>query len=94
MMARKIKLFQSKERKSREEASALLRELADKISEGSVILKQGEEQTTLELPQNIIFEIDAKEKRKNGQNVKQKLEIELSWIEGDHSAAGSSFEFG
>lgn len=39
-MAKEVRLFKSKERKTREEVVAFLHELADKISTGAVVLSQ------------------------------------------------------
>lgn len=93
-MTPKIKLFKSKERKVLDDVSSILHELADKISEGEIILKRGEEQTTLHLPKNVTLEIEADEQRKPRERVKQSLEIEITWYQGEEGNDDQSFEIG
>jgi len=94
-MARKKKLFKSDERKTREEVSTFLRELSEKIAGGTVVLKQGQQEVTLDLPENLILEVDVKEKQKRPKNPKRKLEIEIEWYEGEDDVRGDgSLELG
>ena len=94
-MARKKKLFKSDERKTREEVSTFLRELSEKIAGGTVVLKQGQQEVTLDLPENLILEVDVKEKQKRPKNPNRKLEIEIEWYEGEDDVRGDgSLELG
>ena len=94
-MARKKKLFKSDERKSREEVSTFLRELSEKVANGTVVLKQGQQEVTLDLPENLILEVDVEEKHKRPKGPKRTLEIEIEWYEGDDEIRGDgSLELG
>lgn len=82
-MGKEVRLFKSEERKSRPEVTAFLRELADKIDSGQVILRQSEEQTTLEIPQNLVLEIQVDNEDKKHKGVQHSLEIEITWYDDD-----------
>lgn len=55
-MGKETRLFKSEERKSRSDVSTFLHQLADKISEGQVVLRQGQEEITLQLPHSLTLE--------------------------------------
>jgi amphi-Trp domain-containing protein len=94
-MARKKKLFKSDERKTRNEISTFLRELSEKIAGGTVVLKQGQQEVTLDLPKNLILEVDVEEKHKRQKGPKRTLEIEIEWYEGEDDIHGDgSLELG
>jgi len=94
-MVSKKKLFKSDERKTREEVGAFLRELAEKVAGGTVVLKQGQQEVTLDLPESLILEVDVKEKHKRPKGPKRKLEIEIEWYEGEDEIRGDgSLELG
>lgn len=87
-MSQKVKLFKSKERRTRSEVSTFLRELAGKIEEGQVVLRQGSQETNLDLPENMVFEVEAERKEKKHKGLKQTLELEIEWYEGDNVNRG------
>lgn len=82
-MGRETILFKSEEKKSRNEAAAILRQIADKVETGSLSLQQGNESLNLDFPQSITLEIKAEEE--SGNRIKRSLEIELEWIVGDQN---------
>ncbi len=82
-MSKKVKLFKSKERRTRNEVSTFLKDLAAKIDEGQVLLRQGNQETNLELPDNVKFEVEADQKQKKHKGLKYSLEVEIEWYEGD-----------
>lgn len=86
-MARKEKLFKSKEHKSREEVSRFLRELADKISSGSVSMVQGEQEFTFQIPEDMKLDVEAEQKDKGRKGMQQEIEIELKWYEGANTGS-------
>ncbi len=90
-MGREVRLFKSEERKSRNEVVSFLRALAGKIEEGRVVLKQGGEELALELPQNLILDIQAEDEDKGQKGTQRSLEVEIKWFEGgqDDSGQGS-----
>lgn len=85
-MAKEVRLFKSKERKSREEVVTFLRELADKISTGAVTLSQGTEELQLELPENLVLEVQVEDEEKKTKGTQHSLEVELKWYDNDQSA--------
>lgn len=89
-MSKEIKLFKSEEEKNRSEVSAFLRQLADKIGEGQVILRQGEDELPLNFPQNLVLEIQVEDEMKKRKGIQHSLEIEIKWFDDD--AAGGPLE--
>ncbi|OAG28007.1 amphi-Trp domain-containing protein [Thermodesulfatator autotrophicus] len=81
-MAEEKVLFKSEEPKSLAEVADFLRALADKITEGKVILRKGAEEITLVMPQNVTLEIKAEQKIK-ASKTKYSLEVEIEWREGE-----------
>jgi amphi-Trp domain-containing protein len=74
-------LFKSEEKKSSSDIAITLRQIADKIDKGSMTLKKGSEEITLEFPKNMILELKIEEEQ--GKRLKKSLEIELEWIVRD-----------
>ncbi len=84
-MARKKEvLFKSEEHTSRARAAAFLRELAEKIESGRVVLQQGSREVPVEVGDAVELEVsfDLKEKKRG---TRRKLEVELEWYDGDAS---------
>ena len=82
-MAKEVRLFKSEERKNRSEASAFLHQLADKIGAGQVILRQGQEEVALDLPHNLILEIQVEDEDKKRKGIQHSLEVEIKWFDDD-----------
>jgi amphi-Trp domain-containing protein len=91
-MGKEKKLFKSEEKRSRSDVSAFLQQLADKIGEGRVILRQGQEELSLDLPHNLILEIQVEDEDKKRKGIQHSLEIEIKWFDSD--AAGGPLELG
>jgi len=91
-VAKEVRLFKSEERKNRSEVSAFLHQLADKIGAGQVILRQGQEEITLNLPHNLILEIQVEDEDKKRKGIQHSLEVEIKWFDDD--AAGGPLELG
>ena len=83
-MGREIVLFKSEERRELFAVAVFLRQLADKLDENQVILRQGAEEIVLDIPNNVVLELKAEEEDKKGKP-KRTLEVEIEWIEGDES---------
>jgi amphi-Trp domain-containing protein len=90
-MGKEIRLFKSEERKSRPEVSAFLYQLADKLADGQVILRQGQEELTLTLPENLILEIQAEDEDKGAKGTQHSLEVEIKWFDDEQ---GGPLELG
>jgi amphi-Trp domain-containing protein len=86
-MGKEIRLFKSEERKSRDEVSAFLTQLADKIAAGEVVLRKGKEELKLSMPYNLVLEIQVEDEDKKQKGVQHSLELEIKWFDDD-SAAG------
>jgi len=68
-MAKEVRLFKSEERMSRPDVSAFLHQLADKLAQGSIILRQAGEEISLALPHNLILEIQVEDEDKKAKGV-------------------------
>jgi amphi-Trp domain-containing protein len=85
-MGKEIKLFKSEERKNRLEVSEFLHQIADKIEEGRVVLRQGGKEITLELPYNLILDVQAEDEDKKNRGIQHSLELEIKWFDDDQSS--------
>ena len=85
-MGKEIRLFKSEERMSRPEVIAFLHQLADKLAEGRVVLRQAAEEVALELPLNLILEIQVEDEDKKRKGIQHSLEVEIKWFDDDGSS--------
>jgi amphi-Trp domain-containing protein len=91
-MAKKQKLFRQKERKSSDQVAQFLRELAQKVEEGRVILKGVAGEREIYIPHVLALKVKASKKTKPPKGTTHKLTIQLSWNDGDHQ--GGHLELG
>ena len=91
-MGREVRLFKSEERKSSAEVADFLRLIAGKIESGEVILRQGQEELTLSIPQNLILEVQVEDEDKKTKGTQHSLELEIKWFDND--AQGGPLELG
>jgi amphi-Trp domain-containing protein len=91
MMGKETRLFKSEERKSRSDVSTFLHQLADKISEGQVVLRQGQEEITLQLPRSLILEVQVEDEDKKTKGTQHSLEVEIKWFDDEQ---GGPLELG
>ena len=82
-MGKEIRLFKSEERKTLSEVSAFLHQLADRISTGQVVLSQGQEEISLQLPHNLILEIQVEDEDKQAKGIQHSLEVEIKWFDDE-----------
>ena len=87
-MGREIILFKSEERKTSGEVAAVLRDIADKVEQRQMTLKQDANEITLDFPENLVLELKVEEEE--GRKVKRSLEIELEWVPGEESSGRTS----
>ncbi len=80
-MGKETRLFKSEERKSRSDLSAFLHQLADKIEEGRVVLRQGQEEIILQLPHSLILEVQVEDEDKKTKGIQHSLELEIKWFD-------------
>ena len=82
-------LFKSEEKKTSSDVAIALRQIADKIDDGTMILKKGSEEITIEFPKNMVLELKVEEEQ-GKKRLKKSFEIELEWIVGDDQAIGAT----
>ena len=88
-MGIETRLFKSEERKTKSEVSDFLRQLAEKIDAGQVILQMGTQELTLDLPGNLILEVQVEDEEKGTKGTQHSLEVEIKWYDGDSEGDGS-----
>lgn len=82
-MGRETKLFESEERKNRADVSSFLHRLADKLADGRVVLSQGAEKLVLQVPQNVVLEVQVEHEEKRTKGTQHSLEVEIKWFDND-----------
>jgi len=82
-MGKETRLFKSEEKKSRADAAEFLRRLADKVADGRVVLSQGSEDLPLQIPANVILEVQVEDEKKGRKGVQHSLEVEIKWFDGE-----------
>lgn len=82
-MGKETRLFKSEERMSRGEVSTFLHQLADKVAEGTVVLRRGADEMMLEMPHGLVLEVQVEDEQKGRKGVQHSLEIEIKWYDGD-----------
>jgi amphi-Trp domain-containing protein len=85
-MSKERRIFKSEEPKQRHQVSDFLQQISAKIGEGRLILRQGEQEIVLDLPENLILEIQVEEEDKRDRGLQHSLEIEIKWMEGGSGA--------
>jgi amphi-Trp domain-containing protein len=79
-------LMKSEERRNRSEVAEFLRDIASKISQGSLTIRQGSEERVFEIPDNL--ELELKVEEKTGTTPKIQFEIELEWLKDGGTSKG------
>ncbi len=80
-MGEKQVVFESEEPKALTDVAAFLRDLAEKLQAGRLVLRRGGEEIVLTFPTQVVLEVKVEQKQKKGQT-KHHLEIEIEWVEG------------
>lgn len=80
-MGTELRLFKAEDRKNRAEVAQFLRQMAEKIETGKVILRQGAQEQILNLPQNLVLEIQVEDEQKGTKGIQHSLEIEIKWFD-------------
>ena len=87
-MGKERRLFKSEERMGRADTSQFLHQIADKLAEGRVLLRRGSEEIVLDIPQNLVLEIQVEDEDKKSKGIQHSLEIEIKWYDGDDGPGG------
>lgn len=88
MSGDKTILLKSEEKRSLADVARFLRDLADKIENNQLTLKQGDQEFTLNLPDPVTLELELEDKDKKGRT-KRQFEIEIEWYPGEEGGAVS-----
>jgi amphi-Trp domain-containing protein len=91
-MGKETRLFKSQERKSRQEVADFFHQIADKVAGGEVVIRRGQEELMLDIPKNLVLEVQVEDEDKKSKGVQHSLEIELKWFDDD--TQNSSMELG
>lgn len=79
-----IVLFETENRRTREEIASYLRTVADNLEAGEPItLQSGEESVTVEPPAEPTFEVKVEREGPKGGPHERSIELELEWDESD-----------
>ena len=81
-------LFKSEEKKSSKEIAVILRQIADKIDNGSMTLMKNNKKIVLDFPSNMTLEMKVEEE--SGRKLKKSFEIELEWTLGEDQEGGAT----
>ena len=81
-------LFKNEEKKISSDVVIALRQIADKIDVGTMILKKGSEEITIEFPKDMVLELKVEEE--HGERLKKSFEIEIEWIVGNEQDGGAT----
>jgi len=61
-----------------------LRQIADKLTAGEVIFRQGDQELAVTIPQQLVLEIKVEDEAKKGKT-QRSIEIELEWNLGEET---------
>lgn len=86
-MGRETRLFKSEEPKQRSEVGEFLQQIAQRITNGEVILRQGNEELVIQIPENLVLEVQVEDEDKKTKGIQHSLEIEIKWF--DDGPSGS-----
>lgn len=86
-MGKETVLFKSEEPRDLPGVVDFLRQLADKLAQNELVLRQGESELALSLPNRVVLELKVEEEAK-AAGTKRTFEIEIEWTDGDESAGG------
>jgi amphi-Trp domain-containing protein len=82
MARRKRILVKSKERQDVQSVAGFLHDLAERLEQNELILRQGDEQVQLSIPDRVVLGLKVKEKPKK-RRTKHRLKLTIQWIEGE-----------
>ena len=68
--------------------SAFLRDLADKVAGGRVVLRQGQQEMTLDLPGRLVLEVQVEDEEKS-RGIQHSLEVAIEWYDDADEETGT-----
>jgi amphi-Trp domain-containing protein len=90
MARRKRTLVKSKEWQDVQHIAGFLHDLAERLGQNELILRQGDDEVQLSIPDRVVLGLKAKEKQKK-RRTKQSLKLTLRWIEDEHGKEAVTF---
>jgi amphi-Trp domain-containing protein len=78
-------LVKSKNRKNSAELADFLHKIADKIAEKKITFIQGEERTEVEIPDNMLFKISAKEHQLKKKGLSTIITFKVKWFQHENA---------
>ncbi|MFP4250408.1 MAG: amphi-Trp domain-containing protein [Armatimonadota bacterium] len=81
-MGEEVVLFESEEKADRARVCSFLRDLADRIEQNNVVLRKGDEEVTVDIPDMMELEVKLEEETSSSGEKEYQLEIEVEWPEG------------
>ncbi|MFO8081032.1 MAG: amphi-Trp domain-containing protein [Armatimonadota bacterium] len=91
-MGQEVVIFKSEEKADRARVCSFLRDLADRIEENIVVLRKGDEEVTVDIPDMMELEVKFEEETSSSGAKEYQLEVEIEWPEGGE--AGGSVSLG
>jgi len=74
-------LYESETERTIPEVMAFLQELTHWLKERRFLIDRGEETVVIEIPEDVVLEIEIEEEYEGENRVKRSLEIEIEWVE-------------
>lgn len=85
-------LYDSETERTIPEVMAFLQELMHWLGDRRFIIDRGEETIVIEIPDEVVLEIEIEEEFEGENRVKRSLEIEIEWVEEKEADAASNGE--
>jgi amphi-Trp domain-containing protein len=82
MARRKKILLKSKDRRAVGDVADFLRELADRLAQNELVLRQGSHEVQVSIPDRVVLGLKVKEKPSK-RGTKRRLTLSLGWTEGE-----------
>jgi amphi-Trp domain-containing protein len=74
-------LIKNKSLKSNEEVAKMLHTIADRIAEKKIRFENGEQETEIVVPENMVFTVKAHNKQLRRKGPKHKISLNIHWME-------------
>lgn len=81
-MSEERTIYESETKRSLPEVVDFLQQLAQWLGEGQLTVDKGGETMVIDIPSNVVLEIEIEEEDDGAGQVKRSLEIEIEWTEG------------
>jgi amphi-Trp domain-containing protein len=69
-----------------------LHQLGDKVEAGQVTFIQGQDKVSVDMPQNVILELQVEDEDKGKKGTQHSLKIEIKWFDQDDQGGSGSVQ--